>query len=104
MDEWIASELCFSPQLTSKNATVLIDGQSFFYENEQINLCCNNLKIEKCASLIVSMSMFQKHWKIEMKNAMHYKGDKCNHDNQRKSGDVDVNRHEWSFAKAAAPK
>ena len=81
MDEWIASELCFSPQLTSKNATVLIDGQSLFYENEQINLCCNNLKIEKCTSLIVSICMFQKHWKIKMKNAIHYTGDKCNHDN-----------------------
>ena len=48
--------------------------------------------------------MFQKHWEMKMKNAMHYKTDKCNHDNQRKSDDVDVNRHEWSFAKAAAPK
>ena len=75
----------------------------FFYENEQINLCCSNIKIEKCTSLIVSVSMFL-HWKLKMKNAMHYKTDKCNHDNWRKSDDVDVNRHEWSFAKAAAPK
>ena len=44
------------------------------------------------------------YWKLKMKNAMHYKTDKCNHDNWRKSDDVDVNRHEWSFAKAAALK